>query len=195
MGKISKLLVAGLGFYAYKYYSKRPEKLEEHKGLLKEKLDNSIKYSKDIVENTKENGISSSAEILKNDFEKVVNNSYDKVQTKVNETVEFGKQFSSDAQEVKDNVIEVKEQGIELTANTNSASKIVKEEVLPKVEEYKEEAKNIIENITDKVKEIKDTINTDKVSEKISDFKEKVEETVSNTKETINNITKKSEDK
>lgn len=190
MGKLSKLVLAGLGAYAIKYYLDNPKKKEEHTELVKEKVENSIGYSKCMWNYTKKNGVAASAEYLKNDLVKVVNRNKEKLNEKVDKTVEFGKQLAEDVSSIKDNGFDVKEKSIELKSNIAEAKKVLKKEIAPVINNYVENAKNAISSITDKTSEVKKTINEEQVVEKVNDYKEKVESSVEEAKETIEDIKK-----
>ncbi len=187
MGKLSKLVLAGLGAYAVKYYIDNPKKADEHKEILKEKFDNSVAYSKCMWNYTQKNGVAASAEYIKNDLERVVK----KITGKVENTVEFGKQFASDSSTIKEHATGVKDKGIELKNNLSDASKVITEEILPKVTSYVDEVKNYVTNLNSKTSEIKNTIESDNVQEKISNYQEKVATTVEDTKTTVSEVTGK----
>lgn len=191
MGKISKLILAGLGVYAYKYYSKKPDKIEEHKNLAKEKVKNTFEYSKKVWENAKNEGLSSSAENVKNDLEDVIVKNKEIVTDKINNTIELGKKLADNTSDIISNVNETREKGIELSFNLAESKKIIKEDITPRVEKYIDETKNIIGNLSEKVTNLKENIEKEKINEKIKEFKNKLDDSINNTKETIKDITKK----
>lgn len=186
MGKLTKIILVGLGAYAVKYYLDNPKKVDEHKELVKEKLDSSISYSKCMWNYTKENGVAASAEYLTDDLKKVTKKGADYVSQKVGETVDLGKQLASDSSAIKDNAMDLKEKGLELKANLADATKVLKEEITPTINSYVSNIKEKVTNIGDKTEEIKETIQEDAVSEKINDFKNETEEKLEDIKQSIN---------
>lgn len=193
MGKLSKLVLIGLGTYAIKYYLDNPEKAEEHQKIAKEKIDNSIGYTKCMWNYTKKNGVAASAEYLKNDFEKVVKRNAEKLNNTFNETVEFGKQMATDTSSIRDNALDIRDKGIELSTNISEATKVLKDEITPAFNNYISEVKGIVNNISAKTAEIKETIKEDAVDEKIADFKEHATEVTTNAKEVVEELSNKEE--
>ncbi len=175
MGKISKLILAGISIYAVKYYLENPKKIDEHKEILKEKIDNSIGYTKCMWKYTQKNGISASVEYLKDDLEKVVKRNLEKVNEKIDNTVEFGKQLAEDTNNIKENAIDIKEKSIILTSNIADATKVLKEEITPAFNNYINEVKDIVTNINNKTEDLKNAIEEENIQDKISNFTEQIE--------------------
>ncbi|MBU0278897.1 hypothetical protein [Gemella sp. zg-1178] len=190
MVKISKLLLLGAGAYAVKYYLDNPKKAEEHKEILKEKANNSISYTKCMWNYTKENGIAESAEHLKNDLERVTKENIEKLNNKVNDTVEYGKQLVNDSVAIKDSAFAIKDKGAELTNNLTEATKILKEEITPALNNYINDVKDIVSRISLKSEELKEIVKKDNVEGKIKEYKEDIDSIVVETKEKIEEISR-----
>lgn len=190
MSKLRNLALIGLGYYAYRYYTKKPEKIEEHKELAKQKLDASVSYTKCMLNYTKKNGVVASAQYLKEDLEKVINKTVNKAQVKVEETVAFGKQFADDANKISNNVVELKDQSITLKSNIADSKEVINE-VHPAINDYVGESKKIADSIKEKIIGIKDTIINEDVENKINNYKNKVENSIQNAKEKVEEVIKK----
>ncbi|MBF0713728.1 hypothetical protein HZY83_03405 [Gemella sp. GH3] len=193
MGKLTKIILVGLGAYAVKYYLDNPKKVDEHKEILKEKLDSSISYSKCMWNYTKENGVAASAEYLTDDLKKVTKKGADYVSQKVGDTIDLGKQIASDSSVIKNNAKDVREKSLELKANLTDATRVIKEEITPTINNYVSSIKEKVANIGDKAEDLKEIIEEDSVSEKIENFKANADEKLTEVKENITNENNKGE--
>lgn len=179
--KLRNILVAGLGALTAKYYMDNPEKLKEHKKIVKEKLEQSVNYSQFIINYTQKNGLASSFEYVRDDVTKLVNSGLDKITSDSEGPLYHGRQFLKERANVKENFEQLKEKSSELGIKISDASKSLKEEVSPLVENYKTNLQDSLSKIKDKTESIKSDLAESKAAEKIADFttstKEKLEET------------------
>lgn len=191
MKLLRNLLLVGLAAGVTKYYLNKPEKIEEHKEIAKEKLNKSIDYSNFLISYTQKNGILASAEYLKNDFDDLIKEKLDKIGESDSTAVKYGKDLWEKTSNLKENIDVAKEKGIVLTDKISQGATYIKEEVSPRINSYVDSVKVNTENIKEKVGNIKNDINKDKVKEKISDFTSKSQEVIEKSKEKINNLIQK----
>lgn len=188
---LKNLILAGIGIATAKYYINKPEKLTEHKEIAKEKLNQSVQYSQFLINYAKKNGTLSSIEYISNDFDKLVKDSLDKIGSKTTGPIHYGIELIKDRENLKEQVAKVKEKGITLTTNVTEATKVIKDEVKPKVDSYLTETKSILANIKNKTQDIKDTIAQDKAVEKINTFSSQTKEKLEVTNEKIEELKNK----
>ena len=197
MSKLSKLFAIGTGIAVANYYSKNPNKVEEHAEYVKRKSKDYYGYTRCMIRYTKKNGVEEAAIYLYNDLVKNLKKAKDALKNKYNDAVDYGKELSTNITDIKEHVSNVKEYTAEVKENLGEAKKIV-EDFKPSVELYKEKAMASLEKIKDQVSNIKKDVNESNVQEKVEDFANKSTETLDTVKERVetevlNNTTEQEE--
>ncbi|WP_314085813.1 hypothetical protein [uncultured Gemella sp.] len=197
MSKLSKLFAIGTGIAVANYYSKNPNKVEEHAEYVKRKSKDYYGYTRCMIRYTKKNGVEEAAIYLYNDLVKNLKKAKDALENKYNDAVDYGKELSNNITDIKEHVSNVKEYTSEVKENLGEAKKIV-EDFKPSVELYKEKAMASLEKIKDQVSNIKKDVNESNVQEKVEDFANKSTETLDTVKERVetevlNNTTEQEE--
>ncbi|MDO4814594.1 MAG: hypothetical protein Q3988_05795 [Gemella sp.] len=186
--KLRHLLLAGLGALTAKYYMDKPEKINEHKEIVKEKLDQTVQYSQFLVNYAQKNGAASSLEYVKNDVNKLVQTGLDNISSDSEGPLHYGRQLLNDRANVRENFAQLKEKGAELGTKVSDASKVLKEEVSPLVANYKANLQDSLAKIKDRTQEIKTELADSKTAEKISNFSTTTKEKLNETKTKIEEI-------
>ena len=199
MSKLSKLFAIGTGIAVANYYSKNPNKVEEHAEYVKKKSKDYYGYTRCMIRYTKKNGVEEAAIYLYNDLVKNLKKAKDALENKYNDAVDYGKELSNNITDIKEHVSNVKEYTSEVKENLGEAKKIV-EDFKPSVELYKEKAMASLEKIKGQVSNIKKDVNESNVQEKVEDFANKSTETLDTVKERVetevlNNTTEQEEEK
>ncbi|WP_314550203.1 hypothetical protein [uncultured Gemella sp.] len=199
MSKLSKLFAIGTGIAVANYYSKNPNKVEEHAEYVKRKSKDYYGYTRCMIRYTKKNGVEEAAIYLYNDLVKNLKKAKDALENKYNDAVDYGKELSTNITDIKEHVSNVKEYTAEVKENLGEAKKIV-EDFKPSVESYKEKAMASFDKIKDQVSNIKKDIDASNVQEKVEDFANKSSETLDTVKERVetevlNNTTEQEEEK
>ena len=184
MSKLSKLFAIGTGIAVANYYSKNPNKVEEHAEYVKKKSKDYYGYTRCMIRYTKKNGVEEAAIYLYNDLVKNLKKAKDALENKYNDAVDYGKELSSNVTDIKGHVSNVKEYTAEVKENLGDAKKIV-EEFKPSVEAYKEKAKESFDKIKDQISNIKKDVDESHVQEKVEDFTNKSTETLESVKERV----------
>ena len=184
MSKLSKLFAIGTGIAVANYYSKNPNKVEEHTEYVKKKSKDYYGYTRCMIRYTKKNGVEEAAIYLYNDLVKNLKKAKNALENKYNDAVDYGKELSNNVTDIKEHVSNVKEYTAEVKENLGDAKKIV-EEFKPSVEAYKEKAKESFEKIKDQVSNIKKDVDESHVQEKVEDFANKSTETLESVKERV----------
>ena len=197
MSKLSKLFAIGTGIAVANYYSKNPNKVEEHAEYVKRKSKDYYGYTRCMIRYTKKNGVEEAAIYLYNDLVKNLKKAKDALENKYNDAVDYGKELSTNISDIKEHVSNVKEYTAEVKENLGEAKKIV-EDFKPSVELYKEKAMASLEKIKDQVSNIKKDVEESNVQEKVEDFANKSTETLDTIKERVetevlNNTTEQEE--
>ena len=197
MSKLSKLFAIGTGIAVANYYSKNPNKVEEHAEYVKRKSKDYYGYTRCMIRYTKKNGVEEAAIYLYNDLVKNLKKAKDALENKYNDAVDYGKELSTNITDIKEHVSNVKEYTAEVKENLGEAKKIV-EDFKPSVESYKEKAMASLEKIKDQVSNIKKDVDESNVQEKVEDFANKSTETLDTVKERVetevlNNTTEQEE--
>ena len=197
MSKLSKLFAIGTGIAVANYYSKNPNKVEEHAEYVKRKSKDYYGYTRCMIRYTKKNGVEEAAIYLYNDLVKNLKKAKDALENKYNDAVDYGKELSTNITDIKEHVSNVKEYTSEVKENLGEAKKIV-EDFKPSVELYKEKAMASLEKIKGQVSNIKKDVNESNVQEKVEDFANKSTETLDTVKERVetevlNNTTEQEE--
>ena len=184
MSKLSKLFAIGTGIAIANYYSKNPNKVEDHTEYVKKKSKDYYGYTRCMIRYTKKNGVEEAAIYLYNDLVKNLKKAKNALENKYNDAVDYGKELSNNVTDIKGHVSNVKEYTAEVKENLGDAKKIV-EEFKPSVEAYKEKAKESFEKIKDQVSNIKKDVDESHVQEKVEDFANKSTETLESVKERV----------
>ena len=184
MSKLSKLFAIGTGIAIANYYSKNPNKVEDHTEYVKKKSKDYYGYTRCMIRYTKKNGVEEAAIYLYNDLVKNLKKAKNALENKYNDAVDYGKELSNNVTDIKEHVSNVKEYTAEVKENLGDAKKIV-EEFKPSVEAYKEKAKESFEKIKDQVSNIKKDVDESHVQEKVEDFANKSTETLESVKERV----------
>ena len=197
MSKLSKLFAIGTGIAVANYYSKNPNKVEEHAEYVKRKSKDYYGYTRCMIRYTKKNGVEEAAIYLYNDLVKNLKKAKDALENKYNDAVDYGKELSNNITDIKEHVSNVKEYTSEVKENLGEAKKIV-EDFKPSVELYKEKAMASLEKIKGQVSNIKKDVNESNVQEKVENFANKSTETLDTVKERVetevlNNTTEQEE--
>ena len=198
MSKLSKLFAIGTGIAIANYYSKNPNKVEDHTEYVKKKSKDYYGYTRCMIRYTKKNGVEEAAIYLYNDLVKNLKKAKNALENKYNNAVDYGKELSSNVTDIKEHVSSVKEYTAEVKENLGDAKKIV-EEFKPSVESYKEKAFASFDKIKDQISNIKKDVDASNVQEKVEDFANKSSETLDSVKERVEtevlNNTPKQEEK
>ena len=184
MSKLSKLFAIGTGIAIANYYSKNPNKVEDHTEYVKKKSKDYYGYTRCMIRYTKKNGVEEAAIYLYNDLVKNLKKAKNALENKYNDAVDYGKELSSNVTDIKGHVSNVKEYTAEVKENLGDAKKIV-EEFKPSVEAYKEKAKESFDKIKDQISNIKKDVDESHVQEKVEDFTNKSTETLESVKERV----------
>ena len=184
MSKLSKLFAIGTGIAVANYYSKNPNKVEEHTEYVKKKSKDYYGYTRCMIRYTKKNGVEEAAIYLYNDLVKNLKKAKNALENKYNDAVDYGKELSNNVTDIKGHVSNVKEYTAEVKENLGDAKKIV-EEFKPSVEAYKEKAKESFDKIKDQISNIKKDVDESHVQEKVEDFTNKSTETLESVKERV----------
>ena len=197
MSKLSKLFAIGTGIAIANYYSKNPNKVEDHTEYVKKKSKDYYGYTRCMIRYTKKNGVEEAAIYLYNDLVKNLKKAKNALENKYNDAVDYGKELSNNVTDIKGHVSNVKEYTAEVKENLGDAKKIV-EDLKPSIESYAEKAKESFEKIKDQVSNIKKDIDASNVQEKVEDFANKSTETLDTVKERVetevlNNTTEQEE--
>ena len=184
MSKLSKLFAIGAGIAVANYYSKNPNKVEEHAEYAKKKAKDYYGYTRCMIRYTKKNGVEEAAIYLYNDLVKNLKKAKDALENKYNDAVDYGKELSTNVADIKGHVSNVKEYTAEVKENLGDAKKIV-EDLKPSIESYAEKAKESFDKIKDQVANIKKDVDESHVQEKVEDFANKSSETLESVKERV----------
>ena len=179
MSKLSKLFAIGTGIAIANYYSKNPNKVEDHTEYVKKKSKDYYGYTRCMIRYTKKNGVEEAAIYLYNDLVKNLKKAKNALENKYNDAVDYGKELSNNVTDIKGHVSNIKEYTAEVKENLGDAKKIV-EDLKPSIESYAEKAKEVDEsNVQEKVEDF-----ANKSSETLDSVKERVEtEVLNNTPE------------
>ena len=180
MSKLSKLFAIGTGIAIANYYSKNPNKVEDHTEYVKKKSKDYYGYTRCMIRYTKKNGVEEAAIYLYNDLVKNLKKAKNALENKYNNAVDYGKELSSNVTDIKGHVSNVKEYTSEVKENLGDAKKIVEE-----FKAYKEKALSSFEKIKDQVSNIKKDVEESNVQEKVEDFTNKSTETLDSVKERV----------
>lgn len=187
MSKLSKLLIVGSGVAVANFYTKNPKKLEEHTGYVKKKAKDYYGYTRCMIRYTKKNGVEDAVVYMYNDFKNVVKRTRNSIENKYNYAVEYGKELSNNAAEIKEHASDIKDYTKELKENISSAKEI-REEISPALNLYKKQLQSSLSTIKEQVAEIKETVANSNTTEKIELFKQESSNTINNVKEQLEDV-------
>ncbi|MGX7068927.1 hypothetical protein [Gemella bergeri] len=184
MSKLSKLFVIGTGIAVANYYTKNPNKIEEHAEFVKKKSKDYYGYTKCMISYTKKNGIEDAAKYMYNDFKNVVNKTKDNLEKRYNNAVEYGKELSENVSQIKEQACDVKEYSKGLKENI-AIAKEISEKTQPALDSYKKHMQTTLNSIKDQVENIKQTVVDSQTQKKLEAFKKNAIETLENVKEQV----------
>jgi len=183
MSKLSKLLVIGSGVAVANFYTKNPNKVDEHAGFIKKKAKDYYGYTRCMIRYTKKNGVEEAVNYMYNDFKNVVKRTKNSLENTYENAVDYGKELSSNAAEIKEHAADVKSYSKEFKENI-TAARAAGEELKPVINNYKDQVQSSLSAIKNQVTNIKKNVEDDKVQEKVEEFKNE-------TTEKLNSIKKK----
>ena len=183
MSKLSKLLVIGSGVAVANFYTKNPNKVDEHAGFIKKKAKDYYGYTRCMIRYTKKNGVEEAVNYMYNDFKNVVKRTKNSLENTYENAVDYGKELSSHAAEIKEHAADVKSYSKEFKENI-TAARAAGEELKPVINNYKDQVQSSLSAIKNQVTNIKKNVEDDKVQEKVEEFKNE-------TTEKLNSVNKK----
>ena len=183
MSKLSKLLVIGSGVAVANFYTKNPNKVDEHAGFIKKKAKDYYGYTRCMIRYTKKNGVEEAVNYMYNDFKNVVKRTKNSLENTYENAVDYGKELSSNAAEIKEHAADVKSYSKEFKENI-TAARAAGEELKPVINNYKDQVQSSLSAIKNQVTNIKKNVEDDKVQEKVEEFKNE-------TTEKLNSVNKK----
>ena len=188
MSKLSKLLVIGSGVAVANFYTKNPKKVDEHANYVKKKAKDYYGYTRCMIRYTKKNGVEEAVNYMYNDFKNVVKRTKDSLESTYENAVDYGKELSSNAAEIKEHAADVKSYSKEFKENITTA-RAAGDELKPVINNYKEQVQSTLSAIKYQVANIKKNVEDDKVQEKVEEFKnettEKLKTEVLNKEKTV----------
>ena len=187
MSKLSKLFAIGTGIAIANYYSKNPNKVEDHTKYVKKKSKDYYGYTRCMIRYTKKNGVEEAAIYLYNDLVKNLKKAKNALENKYNDAVDYGKELSNNVTDIKGHVSNVKEYTAEVKENLGDAKKIV-EDLKPSIESYTEKAKESFDKIKEQVSNIKKDVDESHVQEKVEDFANKLGDFANKLTETLDSV-------
>ena len=162
MSKLSKLLVIGSGIAVANFYTKNPDKVDEHASFVKKKAKDYYGYTRCMIRYTKKNGVEEAVNYMYNDFKNVVK--------RTKNSLENAADVKSYSKEFKENITTARAAGDELK---------------PVINNYKEQVQSTLTAIKDQVANIKKNVEEDKVQEKVEEFKQETTEKLNSVNEKL----------
>lgn len=184
MSKLSKLLVIGSGVAVANFYTKNPNKVEEHAGFIKKKAKDYYGYTRCMIRYTKKNGVEEAVNYMYNDFKNVVKRTKNSLENTYENAVDYGKELSSNAAEIKEHAADVKSYSKEFKENI-TAARAAGDELKPVINNYKEQVQSSLNAIKNQVTNIKKNVEDDKVQEKVEEFKNETTEKLNSVNEKL----------
>ena len=184
MSKLSKLLVIGSGIAVANFYTKNPDKVDEHASFVKKKAKDYYGYTRCMIRYTKKNGVEEAVNYMYNDFKNVVKRTKNSLENTYENAVDYGKELSSNAAEIKEHAADVKSYSKEFKENITTA-RAAGDELKPVINNYKEQVQSTITAIKDQVANIKKNVEEDKVQEKVEEFKQETTEKLNSVNEKL----------
>ena len=184
MSKLSKLLVIGSGIAVANFYTKNPDKVDEHASFVKKKAKDYYGYTRCMIRYTKKNGVEEAVNYMYNDFKNVVKRTKNGLENTYENAVDYGKELSSNAAEIKEHAADVKSYSKEFKENITTA-RAAGDELKPVINNYKEQVQSTLTAIKDQVANIKKNVEEDKVQEKVEEFKQETTEKLNSVNERL----------
>ena len=184
MSKLSKLLVIGSGVAVANFYTKNPIKVDEHANYVKKKAKDYYGYTRCMIRYTKKNGVEEAVNYMYNDFKNVVKRTKNSLENTYENAVDYGKELSSNAAEIKEHAADVKSYSKEFKENITTA-RAAGDELKPVINNYKEQVQSTLTAIKDQVANIKKNVEEDKVQEKVEEFKQETTEKLNSVNEKL----------
>ena len=184
MSKLSKLLVIGSGRAVANFYTKNPDKVDEHASFVKKKAKDYYGYTRCMIRYTKKNGVEEAVNYMYNDFKNVVKRTKNSLENTYENAVDYGKELSSNAAEIKEHAADVKSYSKEFKENITTA-RAAGDELTPVINNYKEQVQSTLTAIKDQVANIKKNVEEDKVQEKVEEFKQETTEKLNSVNEKL----------
>ena len=184
MSKLSKLLVIGSGIAVANFYTKNPDKVDEHASFVKKKAKDYYGYTRCMIRYTKKNGVEEAVNYMYNNFKNVVKRTKNSLENTYENAVDYGKELSSNAAEIKEHAADVKSYSKEFKENITTA-RAAGDELKPVINNYKEQVQSTLTAIKDQVANIKKNVEEDKVQEKVEEFKQETTEKLNSVNEKL----------
>ena len=184
MSKLSKLLVIGSGVAVANFYTKNPNKVDEHASFIKKKAKDYYGYTRCMIRYTKKNGVEEAVNYMYNDFKNVVKRTKNSLENTYENAVGYGKELSSNAAEIKEHAADVKSYSKEFKENI-TAARAAGDELKPVINNYKEQVQSSLSAIKNQVTNIKKNVEDDKVQEKVEAFKNETTEKLNSVNEKL----------
>ena len=184
MSKLSKLLVIGSGVAVANFYTKNPKKVDEHANYVKKKAKDYYGYTRCMIRYTKKNGVEEAVNYMYNDFKNVVKRTKNSLENTYENAVDYGKELSSNAAEIKEHAADVKSYSKEFKENITTA-RAAGDELKPVINNYKEQVQSTLSAIKYQVANIKKNVEDDKVQEKVEEFKQETTEKLNSVNEKL----------
>ena len=184
MSKLSKLLVIGSGIAVANFYTKNPDKVDEHASFVKKKAKDYYGYTRCMIRYTKKNGVEEAVNYMYNDFKNVVKRTKNSLENTYENAVDYGKELSSNAAEIKEHAADVKSYSKEFKENITTA-RAAGDELKPVINNYKVQVQSTLTAIKDQVANIKKNVEEDKVQEKVEEFKQETTEKLNSVNEKL----------
>lgn len=184
MSKLSKLLVIGSGVAVANFYTKNPKKVDEHANYVKKKAKDYYGYTRCMIRYTKKNGVEEAVNYMYNDFKNVVKRTKNSLESTYENVVDYGKELSSNAAEIKEHAADVKSYSKEFKENITTA-RAAGDELKPVINNYKEQVQSSLSAIKNQVTNIKKNVEDDKVQEKVEAFKNETTEKLNSVNEKL----------
>ena len=184
MSKLSKLLVIGSGIAVANFYTKNPDKVDEHASFVKKKAKDYYGYTRCMIRYTKKNGVEEAVNYMYNDFKNVVKRTKNSLENTYENAVDYGKELSSNAAEIKEHAADIKSYSKEFKENITTA-RAAGDELKPVINNYKEQVQSTLTAIKDQVANIKKNVEEDKVQEKVEEFKQETTEKLNSVNEKL----------
>ena len=184
MSKLSKLLVIGSGIAVANFYTKNPDKVDEHASFVKKKAKDYYGYTRCMIRYTRKNGVEEAVNYMYNDFKNVVKRTKNSLENTYENAVDYGKELSSNAAEIKEHAADVKSYSKEFKENITTA-RAAGDELKPVINNYKEQVQSTLTAIKDQVANIKKNVEEDKVQEKVEEFKQETTEKLNSVNEKL----------
>ena len=178
MSKLSKLLVIGSGVAVANFYTKNPNKVDEHASYVKKKVKDYYGYTRCMIRYTKKNGVEEAVNYMYNDFKNVVKRTKNSLENT------YEKELSSNAAEIKEHAADIKSYSKEFKENITTA-RAAGDELKPVINNYKEQVQSTLSAIKYQVANIKKNVEDDKVQEKVEEFKNETTEKLNSVNEKL----------